>query len=961
MPKSRPQTGGWFWTDLRIYTPFRSLAVAVAAATLTVGCGREGATARGFDSVLYDSRPQQRERAQTAAEELATAGAALVKLLTAQERKDLGVDERQRAHSTAQRFRRSLDLALREVKSHRRKLMELGARQAAARAAQIDQTLRRERKSLGAALAAVPADGKRSARAGIARRAVDRLVARPTFASRSTDTGYRVPTPLGRGPSIGTSLSPAYTGPTAGSPNAGLPVQPEPQDTQETDDADFSAEVRDLAAELEGDPVQIYNFVRNRVRYEPRYGLQKTATATLNDLSGSASEQAALLIALLRSSSVPARYVHGVVEMPIADAAEWLGLDARLGESPERAGDILSSGGIPAVKVRRNGVVTAVRFTHDWVEAFVAGKAYRGVDERSAPKRWLPLDPSVKRLSVSAPAAPVSQLSPLTEGWASSFYGSMESLGDDGAYMPTPRVAEASLIDLSQRVEARAREAGGPDETSVADLLGTRDIVPSESSVLPLSLPYRVAGVEAETREIPLERQARVSIAVAGSGDARTQISFSAPAVALENRRVTLAYAPASATDESVIDAYHGLLNTPSYGAQLLPVLRIAGRAVARGDSPVWTGAQEQLTVTYHAPGFAPAPVENSLPAGSLWSIVQSSGSINSAALEQRLDALAEAEADGSRGPFLTDASAGEIYSIVGSDYFLSNERYDELLAAAHGVSRVRLLSGAIVGAATVPMTLAGLPVGLRFTGSFVDVDHDVQSVVPRDVSGDAPPKYLVASAAHASMTESRVLERFLSARAASTSAVFMEAAATRIPLYQIDATNVGRLDALVEAEPSVLREVREAVSSGAVVSIPARSVTIGNWSGTGYMVVDRLSVASRLSGGTNGGELDEDLAAHEEAARQTREWEKRLKACRQAAQDAVGGSVSTAAAYIAWTAIQVSVAEVTIASGVAVAAGVAAPWATLALFVAVLAAIVFWTLFLYSVQQCIRSFQEEE
>ena len=51
---------------------------------------------------------------------------------------------------------------------------------------------------------------------------------------------------------------------------------------------------------------------------------------------------------------------------------------------------------------------------------------------------------------------------------------------------------------------------------------------------------------------------------------------------------------------------------------------------------------------------------------------------------------------------------------------------------------------------------------------------------------------------------------------------------------------------------------VTEAVNAGKIVTIPAEDMTIGSWSGTGYMVIDPETGAGAymISGGLNGGAL---------------------------------------------------------------------------------------------------------
>ena len=67
------------------------------------------------------------------------------------------------------------------------------------------------------------------------------------------------------------------------------------------------------AQELGNNPVSIFNFVRDEIGYESYKGSLRGARGTLWSKAGNALDQASLLIALLRASNIPARYVRGTL------------------------------------------------------------------------------------------------------------------------------------------------------------------------------------------------------------------------------------------------------------------------------------------------------------------------------------------------------------------------------------------------------------------------------------------------------------------------------------------------------------------------------------------------------------------------------------------------------------------------------------------------------------------------
>ncbi len=92
---------------------------------------------------------------------------------------------------------------------------------------------------------------------------------------------------------------------------------PTSDDLAETEDVQLTEELRALALALNHNPVKIYNWVHDSIAFLPTYGSIQGAQMTLANTKGNAFDTASLLIALLRASNIPARYVTGTVQLPI--------------------------------------------------------------------------------------------------------------------------------------------------------------------------------------------------------------------------------------------------------------------------------------------------------------------------------------------------------------------------------------------------------------------------------------------------------------------------------------------------------------------------------------------------------------------------------------------------------------------------------------------------------------------
>ena len=94
-------------------------------------------------------------------------------------------------------------------------------------------------------------------------------------------------------------------------------------------------------------------------------------------------------------SGIPARYVYGTVDIPVAQVQNWVGNAA----TADAAQQILGQGGVPNVVLTQGGQDFAFRLEHVWVEAHIQYHPGRGathVPGRSTADSWVVMDGSYK-------------------------------------------------------------------------------------------------------------------------------------------------------------------------------------------------------------------------------------------------------------------------------------------------------------------------------------------------------------------------------------------------------------------------------------------------------------------------------------------------------------------------------------------------------------------------------------
>ncbi len=136
-----------------------------------------------------------------------------------------------------------------------------------------------------------------------------------------------------------------------------------------------SSEIDELAAALEHDPVKIYEYVRNNIEYDCRYGWMRSPERTIVDQMGTTPDQAVLLFELLQVSGFSPEYEYGHVQVPVSgndgyNLENWLGT---VGYTASR--DWIKSGGY--YYYDDSPSYEKVIILHYWVKVTIDSVEYR--------------------------------------------------------------------------------------------------------------------------------------------------------------------------------------------------------------------------------------------------------------------------------------------------------------------------------------------------------------------------------------------------------------------------------------------------------------------------------------------------------------------------------------------------------------------------------------------------------
>jgi hypothetical protein len=617
--------------------------------------------------------------------------------------------------------------------------------------------------------------------------------------------------------------------------------QPTPDDLAENIEVQFSSEIIAKAQELENNPVKIYNWVRNNIEFVPTYGSIQGAPMTLLTKQGNAFDTASLLIALLRASNIPARYVYGTIELPIDKVMNWAGgfTDA------DAALDFIANGGIPGIAVTSGGKIASVRMEHVWVEAWVEYIPSRGARHKTGQgDTWISLDASYKQYSYKAGVDFFSSLSfdgeQFLQQYISDFqdtqpyqYYNQQMFSWLDVHMPNATIEDiigADDIDLTKTI----------DEQNFPFLLGT--------------LPYKVLVQGAKYSQIPdtLRHKVTIDIPVDVSGGGGLTISKSLPE--LGGKRLTLSYVPATANDEALVAQYGGnILIVPSYLLNVKPLLRIEGIGSALGES-VGMGSVQTLTLNFYDPMFGMEVVESTVTAGTYSAITIQSQKTPIKIVTQRIEMLRNNSKN--IDSVTLDDLLGELLYDIGLSYFHHLSFEGDFYAKTFQMVYAKGSSEAFTTLSIDVSYLFGIPWSASQGGLNIDVDRNIS--IPSSLSGDANriKQFMIISGISSSAWEHRIFETFLDTPSVSAMKLLKYAGQQGISIYSIDATNIAQLLPAIQVPSEIKMEIQNAVSAGKKVIIPQTELQYFEWNGVGYAILDPSTGmgAYRISGGLAGG-----------------------------------------------------------------------------------------------------------
>ncbi|HEX6864456.1 MAG TPA: transglutaminase family protein, partial [Thermoanaerobaculia bacterium] len=583
-------------------------------------------------------------------------------------------------------------------------------------------------------------------------------------------------------------------------------------------------EIAALAQSLGGSPARIFAHVHDNVRYDPKWGAVRSPLGTLQEGEGTSWDQAWLLQELLTAAGVDARVEWGQVEIPTSLLLTLTGTS-----DPFDAGNLISTGGVPAVLLVQGGKVVGARIGHVWVKAHLDYVPNRGVTQGTA-DTWVRMDPTLKRY-----------------GFAEGIDVHSQVPFDLGAYLQSgtelsPRRAYEDALFAYIR-------ANNIDCANLEQLKKAAQVVRERFPFVPGTLRGKILRVDGEQAAVPEAFQQRLNLEVKTAAGA-SLLSWSTPAPAVYGKRVEIDYLGATSEDQATLDAYGGVFETPPYLVDLKPVVKVAGAAMAQGGA-VGSAADTEVWVTMTAPTGPPTIVTHVTSAGERHVLAADFGEIPQAVLDAHQAALSAALAAGN-----SSEAEAEILFLVGAQYLHNLGRDLTDLSGWKWQRLVRLgTEGLITQTGVVTTTVGGAPISFRRGQRNVDIALMPLGMVPADGRRQFRREAFELLGAQSSFLEGEVFNQVLQREGIASVSALTLAKRQGQTLSRVDGANVDAVLAQADLGADAEAEIRAGVARGRIAWVAQSRIAVQQWRGTGYVIEDPDTGAAAylISGGFAG------------------------------------------------------------------------------------------------------------
>lgn len=576
-------------------------------------------------------------------------------------------------------------------------------------------------------------------------------------------------------------------------------------------------EIAELARALQYDPKLIYDYVHNYIDYVPYFGSLKGATLTLLDVSGNDFDQASLMIALLRESIGKrpditigiVQYVYGLMTIPGADLANWLGVD----QNQTVISNVISSGGIP-ISTGYPLADGTTKFRRVWVKANINGTDYL-------------FDPAFKSYQYTnkidiGNATGYNRDELLTAAQAGS------TIGTDYVQNLNEGNIGSKLATYSSNLVNTVRSQYPNND--VKEIISGRSIIQTNLTNYTTTLPFSTT-VSSYWDEIPTDAAKTAKLTIqhlnCGSG---IDINYTFNTPDLAGKRLTITYV----------------------GSNYQPELRMDGVLIDPGASATKTKCDLYIKINHPYAGsdgsynYADQYTTYKIERGKSYAIVYNFGGVSDMLLQKRQEQLDIYLAQGLSQT--SEEVLGETLNIMGITWLKELQMSKNILSSL---------------AETVSISHHNIGLMAQESGYYIDVKLSIGSVLSKhNIDADRQAHFKAVSLI-GSAFEHGILEQLMGSDnpGVSTMKLFQIANSTGRKVFLADSVNYASVQPqLQNYSSSDLTNFQTLVNNGYTLILPDNGQLVSvQWKGNGYIskkfgADGSMSMEMAIGGGYLGG-----------------------------------------------------------------------------------------------------------
>lgn len=563
-------------------------------------------------------------------------------------------------------------------------------------------------------------------------------------------------------------------------------------------------------------PAEIFKYILNNFKTEFYYGSRKGAVGTYEECGGNDYDQASLMIAMLRYLGFTAHYAVGEVVFTDDDL-----INMTAASDIESAKKIFTAHGKKLTQYESGGYLTE--------QAMV----YLVLDEENS----IFLDPSFKYYTKKAGATNLESI--------------MQEL--DNQYNLND--ATLDLYDVSDQIES---------EYKSADLIETFQQYEIIQQDINNTMSYAVPSGQVVIYEttLPQANSDMVTISIGGTKIYQKKSCF------LYGKDITIEYefTEQAAFDMDVYFGYDSIddltenLGVYANRAKIHGVLKVDGNTVAYNEYSYLLGEKEMLQIDITTAGNT-TTLEKELTVGALYSLVfdyQIISPYEIAGDYAKLPQTSAAQSKLNESNIFGSREMMNTLTFLGKTYFSQVDTNNAMLANFSDIRYERGLSVAVIDFTPHIYNQNGSSPRLYKEGK-IGIDVLGNRTIFNSLNGDTEEEAKIkhSSGYLSSFYESEAIKQFTGMQTVSTAEVLNNAIEQGVDILYLSKANIGELESSSISTQNKA-DITSLINEGNYIIVPSAEITIGLWSGTGYIVYNPSTGTNTyvINNNLNGGSL---------------------------------------------------------------------------------------------------------